>query len=65
MPNLNPKQTARDQIDKQLRACGWLIHQVIKDKFITQLLLSKKQVLTFHNLKVIFSTPILVRLIWN
>ncbi len=25
MPNQNPEQIARDNIDRQLNACGWLI----------------------------------------
>ena len=25
MPNQSPEQKARDEIDKQLKACGWLI----------------------------------------
>jgi len=25
MPNQNPEQIARDNIDSQLQACGWLI----------------------------------------
>jgi len=28
MPNQNPEQIARDQIDKQLIACGWLIQDI-------------------------------------
>ncbi len=28
MPNQNPEQIARDQIDKQLTACGWLIQGI-------------------------------------
>ena len=30
MPNQNPEQIARDQIDKQLTACGWLIQGLKK-----------------------------------
>lgn len=30
MPNQNPEQIARDQIDKQLSACGWIIQNVKK-----------------------------------
>ena len=30
MPNQNPEQIARDQIDKQLTACGWLIQSIKK-----------------------------------
>ncbi|MEI7526056.1 MAG: DEAD/DEAH box helicase family protein [Mariniphaga sp.] len=30
MPNQNPEQLARDQIDKQLAACGWLIQGIHK-----------------------------------
>jgi len=30
MPNQNPEQIARDQIDKQLAACGWLIQGIHK-----------------------------------
>jgi len=25
LPNQNPEQLARDEIDKQLKACGWII----------------------------------------
>ena len=25
MPNQNPEQIARDEIDKQLKACGWIV----------------------------------------
>ena len=28
MPNQNPEQIARDNIDKQLTACGWLIQGI-------------------------------------
>ena len=27
MPNQNPEQIARDKIDKQLIACGWVIQK--------------------------------------
>jgi len=30
MPNQNPEQIARDQIDKQLTACGWTIQSIRK-----------------------------------
>jgi len=30
MPNQNPEQIARDHIDKQLMACGWLIQSIKK-----------------------------------
>jgi len=30
MPNQNPEQIARDQIDKQLTACGWTIQSIKK-----------------------------------
>ncbi len=30
MPNQNPEQIARDQIDKQLTACGWIIQEIKK-----------------------------------
>jgi len=30
MSNQNPEQIARDQIDKQLTACGWTIQSVMK-----------------------------------
>ena len=30
MPNQNPEQIARDQIGKQLAACGWLIQGIHK-----------------------------------
>jgi len=30
MPNQNPEQLARDQIDKQLTACGWLLQGIHK-----------------------------------
>jgi len=30
MPNQNPEQLARDQIDKQLTACGWTIQKINK-----------------------------------
>jgi len=30
MPNQNPEQIARDSIDKQLSACGWIIQDVKK-----------------------------------
>ncbi|MBA4410975.1 MAG: restriction endonuclease subunit R, partial [Odoribacter sp.] len=30
MPNQNPEQIARDNIDKQLTACGWLIQGIKK-----------------------------------
>ena len=29
--NQNPEQKARDTIDKQLRACGWVIQDKIKN----------------------------------
>ena len=28
MPNKNPEQIARDHIDKQLTACGWVIQEI-------------------------------------
>ena len=28
MPNQNPEQIARDHIDKQLTACGWIIQGI-------------------------------------
>jgi len=28
MPNQNPEQLARDHIDKQLTACGWVIQGI-------------------------------------
>ena len=28
MPNQNPEQIARDRIDKQLNACGWVIQGI-------------------------------------
>lgn len=28
--NQNPEQKARDHIDKQLTACGWLIQSMLK-----------------------------------
>src|ERR1017187_2003762 len=28
MPNQNPEQIARDNIDKQLKACGWIIQDI-------------------------------------
>jgi len=30
MPNQNPEQIARDSIDNQLTACGWLIQDIRK-----------------------------------
>ena len=30
MPNQNPEQIARDQIDKQLLACGWVVQSKSK-----------------------------------
>lgn len=27
MPNQNPEQVARDNIDAQLRACGWVVQK--------------------------------------
>lgn len=30
MPNQNPEQIARDNIDKQLTACGWIIQEIKK-----------------------------------
>ena len=30
MPNQNPEQIARDQIDQQLTACGWVIQHKSK-----------------------------------
>ena len=46
MPNQNPEQIARDNIDKQLTACGWLIQGIKKVNLHAGIGIAVKEYLT-------------------
>ena len=46
MPNQNPEQIARDHIDKQLIACGWIIQEIKKVNLHAGIGIAVKEYLT-------------------
>jgi type I restriction enzyme R subunit len=46
MPNQNPEQIARDHIDKQLIACGWIIQEIKKINLYAGIGIAVKEYLT-------------------